>query len=238
MKYIDHIKELPFRDNYSREELLNKKFQIAEEGNIQLFYAPFEYINTDAKVIIVGITPGWQQMEISHRVARKYLHDGHNCDDVFKLVKTEASFAGEMRTNLITYLDDLQLNKKLKIESSRLLFEKNTSYLHSTSMIKYPAMKNLDNYKGSSPAPHRSKVLWDLVLNEFVSEMSNFENRLIIPLGKSVKNVVKRLQNENLLHNNIILEDFPHPSGANGHRHKQFREYRDKMQSQIENWNY
>ncbi len=34
-----------------------------------MYYAAFDHVNEDAKVAVVGITPGWNQMEIAHRAA-------------------------------------------------------------------------------------------------------------------------------------------------------------------------
>jgi len=38
------------------------------------------------------------------------------------------------------------------------------------------------------------------------------------------------------LNNNFILNGFPHPSGANGHRAKQFENNKKEMQSIIKKW--
>lgn len=34
---------------------------LTTEGDITTFYAPFDYINTQAKIVLCGITPGLQQ---------------------------------------------------------------------------------------------------------------------------------------------------------------------------------
>ena len=46
----------------------NNKFLINKEGNIKIYYAPFDYVNSKAKIMIVGITPGFQQMLQSFQV--------------------------------------------------------------------------------------------------------------------------------------------------------------------------
>ena len=62
------------------------------------------------------------------------------------------------------------------------------------------------------------------------------KEKLIIPLGKSVNEVLSKIQSENNLNNNFILNGFPHPSGANGHRAKQFENNKKEMQSIIKKW--
>ena len=46
---------------------------------------------------------------------------------------------------------------------------------------------------------------------------------------------MKYFQKHNL-NNNFILNGFPHPSGANGHRAKQFENNKKEMQSIIKKW--
>ena len=65
--YKFSIKALPVKEKYTKAELLVKDFLIEEEGNIQIYYAPHnEYINPKAKVMIVGITPGFEQMSTAN----------------------------------------------------------------------------------------------------------------------------------------------------------------------------
>lgn len=57
---------------------------------------------------------------------------------------------------------------------------------------------------------------------------------LIIPLGKTVEGLLQRMEEEGLLGECGILHGFPHPSGANGHRRKQFAEHREAMKRRLE----
>jgi hypothetical protein len=57
---------------------------------------------------------------------------------------------------------------------------------------------------------------------------------LIIPLGKTVEDVLKSLVEADLVNPRHCLFGFPHPSGANGHRRKQFMESRAEMARVIE----
>lgn len=45
---------------------------------MEIYYAPFQYINERAKVVIVGITPGLHQMKKSYTTvinAKGHIHD-------------------------------------------------------------------------------------------------------------------------------------------------------------------
>ena len=69
--YAEIIKKLPLKDKYTKEELLIEDLLIDKEKNIEIYYAPHnEYINPKAKVLIVGITPGFIQMSTAIATAR------------------------------------------------------------------------------------------------------------------------------------------------------------------------
>jgi hypothetical protein len=52
-----------------RELLLDR--YLYKSTRLEIAYAPFDYINTRAKIVIVGITPGKQQMQKAIEEARK-----------------------------------------------------------------------------------------------------------------------------------------------------------------------
>ena len=236
MKFEKEIKSEALKDSYTKEDLMQDKYLINSHGKIKIYYAPFDYININASVIIVGITPGWTQMEKSFKTVIKEITKNDDFSSALKKVKSECSFAGSMRNNLIKMLDELGLEKHLNIESTSELFNVENSYLHSTSVIKYPVFNNGKNYTGSSPSPLKSEILWQQIEKSFIPEINKFNGKLIIPLGKSVNEVLSKIQSENNLNNNFILNGFPHPSGANGHRAKQFENNKKEMQSIIEKW--
>ena len=103
---ISKIKRLKKID---KKSVVSKDFLVNKDGNIEIYYAPFDYINSKAKIVIVGITPGLQQMIQSFQVIK----DGKS----LKEVKDLSSFKGSMRTTLIKYMDELKINKILKIKS-------------------------------------------------------------------------------------------------------------------------
>ena len=58
-KYLKQIKSLK---KISKQNIISNKFLINSDGNIKIYYAPFDYVNSKAKIMIVGITPGFQKM--------------------------------------------------------------------------------------------------------------------------------------------------------------------------------
>src|SRR5699024_5197643 len=131
-------------DSYFKKgDLLIDSFLITKEANIQMYYAPHnEYVNKKAKVIIVGITPGWQQMKNAFRQFIMSQVANESLENSLYHAKIAARFSGTMRKNLIEMLDQCDLPTKLNIPSSSSLFADNNELLHTTSVIKYPVFVN------------------------------------------------------------------------------------------------
>jgi len=215
-KFLNQIRSLK---KINKSTITNKNFLIKREDNIEIYYAPFDYINSKAKIMIVGITPGLQQMLQSFEA----VNEGRS----LKEVKDLSSFKGSMRTTLIKYLDALNINKKLKIKSCESLFNINSKYLHSTSLIKYPVFDKGRNYSGSGLL--KKKILLDFLEANFVKELKKLDKTIIVPLGNTVSSTIDYLNNEFKLNLKCFLKGFPHPSGLNVRKDIQFKENKVRM---------
>ena len=215
-KFLKQIRSLK---KINKSTITNKNFLIKREDNIEIYYAPFDYINSKAKIMIVGITPGLQQMLQSFEA----VNEGRS----LKEVKDLSSFKGSMRTTLIKYLDALNINKKLRIKSCESLFNINSKYLHSTSLIKYPVFDKGRNYSGSGLL--KKKILLDFLEAHFVKELKKLDKTIIVPLGNTVSSTIDYLNNEFKLNLKCFLKGFPHPSGLNVRKDIQFKENKIRM---------
>ena len=215
-KFLKQIRSLK---KINKSTVTNKNFLIKREDNIEIYYAPFDYINSKAKIMIVGITPGLQQMLQSFEA----VNEGRS----LKEVKDLSSFKGSMRTTLIKYLDALNINKKLKIKSCESLFNINSKYLHSTSLIKYPVFDKGRNYSGSGLL--KKKILLDFLEVHFVKELKKLDKTIIVTLGNTVSSTIDYLNNEFKLNLECFLKGFPHPSGLNVRKDIQFKENKTRM---------
>jgi hypothetical protein len=228
------ILNLKDKNQYSKEELLNEDFLIKKEKNVEIYYAAHnEYINKDAKIFIVSITPGWLQMERSIYTARKCLTQNMNYDEIAKICKIECRLYGTSRSNTISMLNELKLNNYLGIEDCEDLFRYENTDLHTTSIIKHPVFINKENYNGHNPKILKSNILREYVYNDFLDELEKLNEIFIIPLGKSVEEVMKQLIKEKIINENQCLFGFPHPSGANGHRKTQFNKNKESMMEKL-----
>ena len=233
-KYSKLIYELK---NFEKADILNKKFELYSKSNLKIYYAPHnEIINKNAKVFIVGITPGWTQTSIAYKTAHKGLQNDMDFDEIKKECKKNSRFAGSMRKNLIEMLDEINLNDKLGIESCSKLFDENDDLLHTTSLIPYPVFINNKNYTGSNPKIIDNEILRNYVKKYFYKEISVLSDALIIPLGKSVEEVLNNMVEDKILKKEQCLFGFPHPSGANGHRKVQFEQNKSDLSIVVENY--
>ena len=144
-----------------------------------------------------------------------------------KEVKDLSSFKGSMRTSLIKYLDELKINNILKIKSCESLFNTNSRYLHTTSLVKYPVFDKGKNYSGTNLL--KKKILLDFIEKNFLKELKTLKKSIIVPLGNTVSSTIKYLNNKYNLKLTCFLEGFPHPSGANARKNIQFKENKMKM---------
>lgn len=245
MKYTlydfkDSIQSLPQKDRYSKEELLIPELLIERMDTIEIYYAPHnEYINPKAKVFIIGITPGFQQMNTAIATARKGLELGEEIESIQYQCKAAGRFSGPLRKNIISMLDDIKLNKVLKIISCSDLFEQKDYLLHTVSLIPYSVFVNKKNYSGHTPNLIKNEFLMKYVYENFIKEydvLDNKEHVLLIPLGKAVEEVLERLEIEGRIGKQQILRGFPHPSGANVNRLSQFNENKIDMMKFINEW--
>ncbi|PGM57833.1 hypothetical protein [Bacillus sp. AFS053548] len=213
----------------SEKFLVNKD----EKKNLEIYYAPFEYINERAKVIIVGITPGLHQMKQSYSTVIRLKDEVLDDEEILHEVKKNSSFEGPMRKNLIAMLDELELHRYLGLNSTSELFSTASHLVQTTSVIKYPVFYKGKNYNGSTPNILRTDLLKKYIVNIFAEEIIRLEHPLIIPLGVNVSKVLTYLTTNDYLNSDSILYGFPHTSGGNGHRHKQFAENKEDMKRKI-----
>lgn len=237
--YKDKILKLPLKNKYSKEELLIEDFLIDREEKLEIYYAPHnEYINPKAKIFIVGITPGFQQMSTAMVTARKALYEGYSIEEIQYKCKVAGRFSGVIRKNIISMLDEIELNIALGINSCKDLFGERDDLLHTVSLIPYSTFINNENYSGHIPKLIKNRFLMKYVYDNFINEYNSLENKneiLLIPLGRAVEEVLIKLEKDRLIEEGQILIDFPHPSGANVNRVKQLEENKSKMTKFIKN---
>lgn len=233
--YKHKIQSLPY---ISEETIRSETFLLEsnEKKKIEIYYAPFEYVNNKAKIVIIGITPGYFQMQQSYKTIWNHRNQEISDEKLLHEVKKQSSFLGPMRKNLTNMLDELGLHKYLQIPSTTNLFDTHTHLVQTNSVIKYPVFYRGKNYNGSTPNMIRTDTLLTYIKEGFVQEINMMGNPLLIPLGVNVSQLLDFLIEDNQFKKHTILRGFPHPSGGNGHRHRQFAEKKEVMKSYLQTY--
>lgn len=208
---------------HSIEELTQSSLlHIADSDHLSSFYCPFDAINTEAKIVLVGICPGQTQWKNALQSAQEGLKQGLNETEILKLAKTAGAFSGPIRANLVKILDHIGLHQKLGISSTHLLFDEQQCMVHMTSVLRQCILNKGKNYAGTSPNMLRNSFLKQHIDTYFVPEIVQLKNAVFIPFGSSVAEVLYQLSSLGYLEQEQILDGFPHPSGANAERIKYF----------------
>lgn len=166
----------------------------------------FEYQNTKAKVVIVGITPGNSQLK----------GDREGLD--LREIKRKNAFAGSMRPHLINMLDYIGVNRLLDIESCRSLWEEDFDKVDMTSLLveaTYERKKDgtKEMFRHAQKIA-KSEKLTRMLEEGFVKNSSRYENTVLyVACGLGVYDVLKGLLAEQKIKGQAVA--IAHPSGAN-----------------------
>lgn len=208
---------------YSFEELSQStQLQLANYDQLTSYYTPFEYVNRNAKVVLVGITPGRMQWKNALQAAKQALQQDLTDDAVLAYAKQQGAFSGPIRNNLVKILDHIGLHNKLGIHSTHALFHESQHLVHMTAILPHAIFVNGKNYTGTSPNMLKNAFLYQQIEQYFLPQIQALPHALYIPLGQSVIDVLMHLCSLGYLKSEQILQGFPHPSGANAERIQYF----------------
>lgn len=209
--------------HHSIDELTQSSLlQIGASGHLSSFYTPFDAVNTDAKVVFVGICPGQQQWRNALLAAQNAMKQGFDASDTLKHAKMAGAFSGPIRSNLVQILDHLGLQEKLGITSAQQLFDEQHAMVHMTSVLRQCILNKGKNYSGASPNMLKNEFLRQHIETYFLAEISLLPNAVYIPFGACVVEALYAISRLGYLSEAQILDGFPHPSGANAERIKYF----------------
>lgn len=200
-----------------RHTLIPSAFLLEQEGPYAVNYIPFEAVNRAARVVVVGLTPGFIQWRNGIAEAQRQLLTGASQEEVLLAAKRFGAFSGPLRPNLVALLDAIGLHGWLDVRSCAALFDTRLDLLHSTSILRHPVSRLGDNYSGT-PAPISQPFLRRQIEQYFAHEAAELAHAIFVPLGPAVADGVRWLASQGVLSPERILEGLPHPSGANAER--------------------
>jgi hypothetical protein len=203
-------------------------FLLARAGALSAHYIPFDYVNGRARLVLVGIAPGFVQWKNAVREARRQLAQRAPEDDVLRAAKYTGAFSGAIRPNLVALLDHVGLQRWLGIGSCATLFGEHAHLMHVTAALRHPVFVDQKNYNGASPNMLTTPLLQAQLLDYFAREAAALPGAVYVPLGPKVGLALDWLARRGVLPADRILHGIPHPSGANAERIAYFLGRKDK----------
>lgn len=212
----------------------NPQLQISESRGLATYYAPFEHVNTSARIVLVGITPGLHQAKVALNELRAHLRAGRGDNEALRLAKETASFSGPMRNSLTEMLDSVGVHYALGLRNCADLFGEASGLVHYTSALRNPVLAGGQNYTGN-PAILRTPYLKSMADQWLADEVRLLPDALWIPLGKEPTAVLRDFVHRGLLNSDRLLDGLPHPSGANAERIAYFlgRKQREQLSAKT-----
>jgi hypothetical protein len=221
-QFRDLIRDLD-PDSVAAPDAIPPGFLLAREKSLSVHYIPFDYVNTDARVVVVGITPGFVQWKNAVREARRQLVLGALDAEALRAAKYTGAFSGAIRPNLVALLDYIGLQRWLGIAGCASLFGEHAALMQVTAILRHPVFVadkdgTARNYNGASPDMIGNPLLQAQMLASFAHEAASLPDALYVPLGPKVGLALDWLARRGVLDADRILHGLPHPSGANAER--------------------
>ena len=200
----------------SSDSTLNdlESLRIDKDGDVEVYYSPFDYITPTAKIVLVGITPGKTQLLNALLSLEKCFTPA----EALIVTKKEGAFSGRLRENLVELLNCICIHKKLNITNSSSLFGEDSHLIHTTSVLRQPVFIKGKDYSGSTPDMLKHPLLQKQIELYLKEEIRQLPDAIYIPLGSKVAKVFEIFIQQGLLNENQVLSGLPHPSGANAGR--------------------
>lgn len=218
-------------DTFAVEKPLPRALQMKSDGNLSIFYAPFDHVTTTARIVLVGITPGRVQALAAIAKARDCLSRSASPEKASAEAKSTASFSGPMRGNLIAMLDHVGVASRLGLQTTASLWSSHTHLVHFTSALRYPVFEDGKNYSGSGIVSRQ--LLREQIESYFAHECRALTGALFVPLGKAAQAACDYATGIGALSSAQILRGLPHPSGANAERIAYFLGRKDRASLSV-----
>ena len=174
----------------------------------------FKYVNPNAEVVIVGITPGNSQQKGS----RKGMSP--------REIKQKYAFAGSLRQNMVRMLDYIGVNSLLKIDSCASLWEQDFDRVELTSLLKdatYIVGKSGKTMFKDTEMIAKSDKLTEAFENGFVKDCQQYKTaKLFVACGQGVYDELMKLKERSVITAPVVA--IAHPSGNNIIRVKYYME--------------
>jgi hypothetical protein len=175
-------------------------------------------MNPNARLVIVGISPGPNQIELAYDAVQARIKAGLSDELVLGHAKREGSFgAATMRPNLIKMLEHFGIPQLLGITKADDLWGVSWPYLHATSIVPHAAFRNGKPFAGSFADVMASAPFRECFERDFAATLPLLGSEArYIALGPTPLAALDWCCHQGLLNPGQILGAFAHPSTNGG----------------------
>ena len=191
---------------------------LVSEGLYSLEYVPFDHVKTDAKLVIVGITPGPTQRDDAYDEIGKLLRRGLPDKEILRDVKKYAAFGGRfMRPNLERMIDVLGIMDLFGGGRAAELWQAQAHLLHATSVVPHAAFVGRKPFAGSFEQIQRIGLLRRCFERDFLSTLSLLRrDAYYVGLGPTPAAALSFAADNGIIGASKILGWLAHPSSQGG----------------------
>jgi hypothetical protein len=207
-----------FRDALAKSGKSAAPLILDSDGRYSLEYVPFEHVNVEAKLVIVGITPGPNQRDDAYDETRQLLRCGLPDEEILRRVKKHAAFGGPvMRPNLERMIDAMGVMALLGGGRAAELWEGRAHLLHATSAVPHAAFAGGKPFAGSFEQIQRVDLLRRCFERDFLPTLPRLRHdAYYVALGPTPAAALSFAANKGLIDGSRILGWLAHPSKQAG----------------------
>jgi hypothetical protein len=181
---------------------------------IAILWAPFDYVNRNARLAIVGVTPGPTQAMLSYKAVLSANAKGEDPEASLARTKAASSFRGNViEPNIKSLLEHSGVSERVGIDDIDELWSNEAHKVHFTSTIRYPTFLNRKLYNNQIDSLKHPE-LRRYVENYLAEELSALPTgSLIVALGSRGPKIVRHAAKVAGIDRKRVVE-LPHPSGS------------------------
>ncbi len=241
-RFAPAIAALPDRTPLTKADLLQPALRLHSEqttkGLLEIYYSPIDVVNAQARLVLIGICPGFAPMQLAYQEAAQGLRDGLAHDIIQERAKRRAQWVGQTRVNLAYMLDALDVPARLGVPSALSLFDTHAGLLHSCAAVRYPVFVDGLNYSGYGPDMLKTPVLRHYIETTLPESLGHIGKALVVLLGRSVSQAVQATMGEELSRHDRLVLSLPHPSAGPGaqQRRQQFTDRLPTLKQTVQAW--
>lgn len=191
---------------------------LASDGRDELYYIPFEWTNPQARLVVVGITPGPNQMELAYRTASSKIKVGLGDLEILKAAKAHGAFgSATMRPNLVKMMNHFGFADLFDVEDAADFWDRRSDVFLGTSVIPHAAFRNGKPFAGSFDDVMKSKIFSECFHVDFVPSLKDIPgDARFVALGETPLRALSWCVRYGKLKEEQVLGAFAHPSTNGG----------------------